>query len=356
VTSRRGGLGGCLAAVAVAAIALLAPAASASTATISGSTLFVKGAAGEKNTIQVGYAPLGGNPVLVVSDIPGPNAGVGCSDFAQTAICTARGIKLIQIETRDGNDTILIDDQVPKTPTRILAGSGSDQIRGSRGNDWIDGGTGADSITGLAGTDTAAYNERTTPVTIKLGQSRASGNADDGAVGARDSIGADVENAKGGSAADRIFGTDARNYLIGGIGSDLIRGGRGDDLIRGRIDSDTVFGGAGRDLVFGGHGSDLLRGGNGRDRERGGLGADRVRGGPGADKLRGGPGSDQVNGLQGDDRIWGGFGSDGLLGQTGLDHIFADDNDVDAKINCGPGNGRRESAVVDQKDPRPVSC
>ena len=343
--------------IALVAIALLAPASAAgSTATINGSTLFVKGAPGEKNVITVGYATPLGQPTLVVGDVPGPTAGAGCSDFAQTAICSAAGITLIQIEARDGNDTILIDDPIPTIPTRIYAGSGNDEIRGSRGNDWIDGGSGADSIVGLAGFDTAAYRDRTTPVTIKLGGSRDSGNGDDGAVGARDTISGDVENARGGAGADRIFGTSAGNRLIGGIGSDLIRGGRGNDLIRGRIDADTVYGGAGRDTIFGGHGSDFLRGGNGRDSERGGLGADRVRGGPGPDRLFGGPGNDHINGLQGNDIIRGGFGSDGLLGQTGLDRIFAKDGHFELKINCGPGNNRRESAVRDRRDPKAVSC
>jgi len=357
VTRHTGGIGGCLAAIALAAIALVAPAAAdASTATINGSTLFVKGAPGEKNTIQIGYASTLGGALLVVSDIPGPNAGAGCADFAQTATCSANGITLIQIESRDGNDTILIDDQIPRIPTRIYGGSGSDEIRGSRGNDWFDGGSGADSIIGLAGFDAVSYKDRSTPVTIKLGVSGASGNGDDGALGARDTISADVENAKGGSGADRIFGTEVANRLIGGIGSDFIKGGRGNDVIRGRLDSDTIFGGADHDLIFGGHGSDLLRGGNGSDRERGGLGADRVRGGPGPDKLRGGPGDDQVNGLQGDDTIWGGLGSDGLLGQTGIDTIFAADGDIELKINCGPGSNKRESATFDAKDRKPKSC
>jgi Ca2+-binding RTX toxin-like protein len=336
---------------------VLGPAsASASTATINGGILYVKGAAGERNVFQVGYDTLNGLGTFVVSDVPGPNSGAGCTDFAQTAICSAAGVKLIQIEGRDRDDTILVDDQVPRIPTRIFGGSGPDELRGSRGNDWFDGGTEADSIVGLAGFDTVSYKDRSSPVTIKLGVSHASGNGDDGAAGARDTISVDVENAKGGSGPDKIFGSEVGNRLIGGIGSDLIKAGRGNDLVRGRLDADTIFGGADQDLIYGGHGSDLLRGGNGRDRERGGLGADRVRGGPGADRLRGGPGADQVNGLQGDDRIWGGFGADGLLGQTGLDRIFADDGDVDGKINCGPGNNKREHAQIDPQDPKAVSC
>jgi Ca2+-binding RTX toxin-like protein len=358
VTHHRGGAGRFAVVVGAVVIALFAPgSALASTAIVNGSTLFIKGAPGEQNVVEVGYdAKLFSSPVLVVTDVPGPTAGNGCQDFAQTAICSAAAIHRIQIETNDGNDTILIDDQVPKIPTRIYGGSGNDQIRGSRGNDWFDGGTGADSITGKGGIDTVAYKDRSTPVVIHLGQPSASGNADDGPLGSRDSISDDVENARGGSGADRIFGTRFDNKLSGGIGNDVVRAGRGRDILRGGIDNDTLSGGANRDLLKGGLGADFLRGGNGRDKELGSLGADRLRGGTGGDKLKAGPGDDTVNGLPGNDWIWGGLGSDALLGQQGIDHIFAADGDIELKINCGPGNNRRETATWDKRDRTPRSC
>ena len=57
---------------------------------------------------------------LVVGDIPRITAGNGCGDFAFAATCSASGIKLIQVEGRDGNDSILVDDQ-PHVVLGVLA-------------------------------------------------------------------------------------------------------------------------------------------------------------------------------------------------------------------------------------------
>jgi Ca2+-binding RTX toxin-like protein len=342
---------------ALAAILLVAPAqAAASTVTVNGRVLFVKAPDGERNAIQVGFEQLGGEDVLVVSDIPGPTAGNGCSDFAQTAICPRGGIRLIKIETRDRDDRILIDDQVPRFRTRIFAGSGPDEIRGSRGNDWVEGGTGADSVEGNAGTDTVSYKDRTLPVSVKLGQIGVSGNADDGVAGARDSIASDVERIRGGGGADRLFGTNFANVLVGAQGNDVLRGRRGRDRLRGGLHNDVLGGGAGNDLLKGNLGADFLRGGAGRDRERGGNGSDRVRGGTGSDRLKGGAGADHMSGLPGNDRIWGGPGTDLLLGQQGIDRIFAADGNTELKISCGPGANSLEVAELDSRDPRARSC
>ena len=330
--------------------------AAGSTVTASNGTLFVKGAPGEQNVIQVGFDQIGDDPVFVVSDVPGPNAGNGCSDFAQTAICSASGIRRIKIETRDGGDLVQIDDQVPRTRTRIFSGSGNDRVRGSRGNDWIEGGTGTDSIEGNAGRDTVSYKDRTLAVSVKLGRAGASGNADDGPVGARDSIASDIENIRGGGGDDRLTGTGFANVLVGAQGNDSIRGRRGRDRLRGGLHNDVLGGGAGNDLLKGNLGADFLRGGAGRDRDRGGNGADRVRGGTGSDRLKGGAGADHMSGLPGNDLIVGGPGADTLLGQQGIDKILAADGFIEQKINCGPGANRRESARRDGRDPGAKSC
>jgi Ca2+-binding RTX toxin-like protein len=341
----------------LAAAMLIAPAqAAGSTASVSGRTLFVKAAPGEQNVIQVGFDQIGGDPVFVVSDVPGPNAGNGCFDFAQTAICSASGVRRIKIEARDGSDVALIDDQVPRTRTRIFAGSGNDRIRGSRGNDWIEGDTGADSIEGNAGRDTVSYKDRTLPVLVKLGRTGVSGNAEDGPTGARDSIANDVENIRGGGGADRLFGTGFANVLVGAQGNDILRGRRGRDRLRGGLHNDVLGGGAGNDLLKGNLGADFLRGGAGRDRERGGNGSDRVRGGTGSDRLKGGAGADHMNGLPGNEKIHGGPGTDLLLGQQGIDRIFAADGNRELKISCGPGANKLEFAERDSRDPRARSC
>ena len=85
-----------------------------------------------------------------------------------------------------------------------------------------------------------------------------------------------IENARGGSGADRIVGNGARNTLDG-------RGGN-DDLL-GLDNADLLRGGNGRDRLFGGTGADVLQGQQGNDRLQGDLGADRLIGGAGHDSF-----------------------------------------------------------------------
>lgn len=62
--------------------------------------------------------------------------------------------------------------------------------------------------------------------------------------------GAVIENAKGGTAADRITGNDANNKLVGGDGNDTIRGGLGDDTLHGGGGADKLYGGLGNDIYI----------------------------------------------------------------------------------------------------------
>ena len=83
-----------------------------------------------------------------------------------------------------------------------------------------------------------------------------------------------IENARGGSGADRIVGNGARNLLEGRGGNDIIFGLDNNDVLRG---------GNGRDTLVGGNGADVLQGEQGDDRLMGDLGADRLIGGMGRD-------------------------------------------------------------------------
>ena len=72
---------------------------------------------------------------------------------------------------------------------------------------------------------------------------------------------ADIENAKGGSGADKIYGNDAtdadelyaafdgKNKLEGGAGDDEIYGNGGDDILIGGADEDLLDGGSGTDTA-----------------------------------------------------------------------------------------------------------
>lgn len=112
-----------------------------------------------------------------------------------------------------------------------------------------------------------------------------------------------IENAVGGSDADRMFATGADNELTGGAGADFLMLRDGDDTGRGGVGDDSLLGGAGDDLLSGVIGQDLLSGGEGRDTVLGGAGQDTILGGPGNDVIDGGTGADTIAGGPGHDRF-----------------------------------------------------
>lgn len=65
-----------------------------------------------------------------------------------------------------------------------------------------------------------------------------------------------LENAKGGSGNDTIFGNGVRNILDGGAGADQLRGGAGNDVLKGGVGNDKLYGGSGKDHLTGGGGAD----------------------------------------------------------------------------------------------------
>jgi hypothetical protein len=81
----------------------------------------------------------------------------------------------------------------------------------------------------------------------------------------------------GGSAADRLTGSDAESELLDGRGGpDVIRGGDGKSFIVGRGGRDRLYGGSGDDGIDGGRGDDLVKGGPGTEFLRGQGGWDRI--------------------------------------------------------------------------------
>ncbi|MDR6324747.1 Ca2+-binding RTX toxin-like protein [Actinoplanes couchii] len=86
----------------------------------------------------------------------------------------------------------------------------------------------ADVLLGGSGIDTVDYHGYSVPVTVDLNGSK--GN--DGAKGEKDTVGADVENVRGGRSDDVITGNNANNVLDGGDeGADVLRGLGGDDTL-----------------------------------------------------------------------------------------------------------------------------
>lgn len=120
-------------------------------------------------------------------------------------------------------------------------------------------GTGWSCIWDAGGDDTISAQNATSKVTIDL-RSATLVNNDPHAGGYVSwqpgigggftiAFGAVIENAIGGSYADRLFGNDAANRLTGNGGADALSGGLGND---------TLAGGRGNDVMIGGEGSDTF--------------------------------------------------------------------------------------------------
>lgn len=88
----------------------------------------------------------------------------------------------------------------------------------------------------------------------------------------------------------------------------------------------------------------------------GGYGIDTLRGGPNDDSLSGYFDEDRLEGGGGDDELVGGPAADELLGNGGVDTIDAVDSAADTTISCGAGDNAKESALLDDEDPDPISC
>ncbi len=190
------------------------------------------------------------------------------------------------------------------------------------------------------GTDTLDFSGYSSNQTIDLRQgffSDVGGLVGNVAI----AMGADIENARGGSGADTINGNALANWLRGEAGADTINGLAGDDTIEGNDGNDTLNGGAGFDQLNGNVGNDIEHGGDGTDWVVGGkdndqlygdagddivygnLGADVVYGGAGADIVRGGQGDDVLSGDDGNDWLSGDRGNDNITGGAGADIFYS---------------------------------
>jgi Ca2+-binding RTX toxin-like protein len=292
-------------------------------------------------------------------------AGVIATPATQAHALTTCGGLAVTIAGTAGDDT-LTGTQFPDV---ISAEAGNDVVSGlgeadvvclGPGNDVFEGGDGddvvvvdaaadgADTIVGGAGRDTADYSARTTSVNVSL-----DGLVNDGAAGEGDSVAADVEFLRGGSAGDVLTASPSGGLqILGNGGNDTINsggggflqlvGGSGDDFIDARTSvntvgllgddgNDTLTGCAGDDNLAGKAGTDTLNGGGGNDRLSGDDnpnettgGADTLNGGAGDDILdgHGGPGDDRIDGSDGDDQSIADAtpdGADTFFGEAGTD-------------------------------------
>jgi serralysin len=71
-----------------------------------------------------------------------------------------------------------------------------------------------------------------------------------------------IENAKGGSNVDYIYGNGFANEISGNDGGDYLFGDDGEDTLNGDAGNDSLEGGWGRDTLRGGANEDTLDGGH----------------------------------------------------------------------------------------------
>jgi serralysin len=187
--------------------------------------------------------------------------------------------------------------------------------------------------------------------------------------------GVTIENAVGGSGADRIYGNDAGNQISGRAGGDTIVAGNGANLLRGDDGNDSIQGGAGfndingnlgddvidgrssiGDWLVGGQGNDLiashtsgniLYGNIGNDTLTGGGGVEILRGGQGDDLITAGPGGEWLSGDRGADTLQGGAGADTFhtFGDAGADRVLGFSEAQGDRVQLDPGTAFTVSQV-----------
>lgn len=146
----------------------------------------------------------------------------------------------------DGNNSGAIGNWATFTRVENLKGGNGEDIFSIHQNRNVAG-----MIDGGGGIDTLDYMSHTTGVSVNLmGSATGTGGVQS------------IENVKGGSGNDTIWGSQDDNRLIGGSGIDRLYGRGGNDILEGGADRDFLYGMDGRDLMIGGDGADFLYGGN----------------------------------------------------------------------------------------------
>lgn len=221
----------------------------------------------------------------------------------------------------------------------LIGSSGDDTLTGFFGDNVIEGGAGADRINGGAGTDTASYSRDTTGVTVSLNTNTATGGDAEGDTFSQ------IENLRGGQAADSLSGNTGNNVIWGGLGNDTLIGLAGDD---------TLEGGGGSDNLQGGSGSDWASYSEAPSGVTVDLGTGMVAGFDAfgdtfssIENLRGSAHNDVLTGDSADNIIEGGLGSDTLSGGLGNDTLSYANSNTRVVVDLFNGNALLGHAAGD---------
>ena len=267
-----------------------------------------------------------------------------------------------RVEGGNGNDRLIGEGG----NDLLIGGSGNDTLEGRDNNDTLDGGEGDDTLIGGTGTDRADYSQASGGVWVNLNTS----GAQDTKSAGSDTL-SEIENIRGSSYDDRLWGDDHNNTLEARDGNDIIDGRGGDDVLNGGDGDDRLIGGDGDDWIIPGddaqRGNDTIEGGAGSDTvdystakarvivnletgtTRDGSGRDTLSSieniigsdyldtfGRLGDKLNGSNADNYIDGRGADDDINGYGGNDHLLGGSGYDRISGGDGDDRIEGGSGP--------------------
>lgn len=237
-----------------------------------------------------------------------------------------------------GSDTIIGIERIRDSvfSDHITGSAADEQFTLSRGNDTLIGGDGFDQVR----YDMVERWGATRGVNVNL----ATGVVRDPWKGT-DSL-SGIEGVIGSDFADRITGSGANEYFVGGGGVDTISGGLGHDIVafwpandepggQGVVINLTMVGAViqndglgnienvtGIEEFDGTDFADNFTGDTNTNLFSGNGGNDTIRGGGGDDKLWGGEDRDSLNGGSGKDILDGGRQSDTLTGGTGADDFI----------------------------------
>ncbi|WP_338474995.1 M91 family zinc metallopeptidase [Pseudomonas khavaziana] len=155
------------------------------------------------------------------------------------------------IETRGGNDSVVVDDDV-KLTLDVEGGDGDDDIQAGGGRSRLYGGKGKDLLRLGSGLGYAAGNEDDDTLIGGSGNSVLYGNQGKDALHAGLGPSTKQSYLDGGDDEDRLFAGSGHNVLHGGNGDDHLVGydrtsfytGKGNDAIWNNRPEDRIYAGA----------------------------------------------------------------------------------------------------------------
>jgi Galactose oxidase-like, Early set domain/RTX calcium-binding nonapeptide repeat (4 copies) len=147
---------------------------------VSGSTLFITAGAGAKDNFAI-TSPSAST--MRVTDLPGGtytgsgvHTGAGCARSGDsTAKCSASGITLVQVSTRDQTDKAVNSTTIRSS---LNGGAADDRLTGGSANDILAGSTGADVFKGMNGNDQLYARDLSPDSTIDCDGGSTPGGAD----------------------------------------------------------------------------------------------------------------------------------------------------------------------------------